>query len=135
MSLQIKARHCTIDDTLRSYVEKKLERIRRYYSKVHGIEVIFTDEKTTYTCEIEVIAPPMHVIATAEDKEIRASFDKAQKVVERNLKREKTRMIDSKRHGPETMGRPSAPGTPVDEDAVLEEIEAEFEEQLEEGQR
>ncbi len=132
MSLHIKARHCTVDDAMRAYVEDKLARTRRYYSKVHAIEVIFTDEKTRFDCEIEIIAPPMYVVASAQDKDLRAAFDKAQKVVERKLKREKSRMIDTKRHGTEVTV-PASPSTPVDEIAAMRELEEEVERSLEEG--
>lgn len=135
MSLQIKARHCTVDESLRTYVAQKVERISRFYAKVHQIEVVFTDEKKSITCEIEVVAPPLNVIGKADDKDIRASFDKAQKVVEGKLKREKSRMIDVKRQMGNNGNRPASPETPVEEVAALDELEAEFVEQLEEDPR
>ena len=135
MALQIKARHCTVEDALKSYVESKLDRLGRFYAKIHDIQVIFTNARAIHSCEIEVTAPPMVVLGTADDKDIRAAFDKAQKVVERKLQREKTRMIDSKRQAGGAGLKPTSPMTPIDEAAALEEFEDEMGSEVEEQDR
>ncbi len=135
MALQIKARHCTVEDALKSYVETKIDRLSRFYAKIHDIQVIFTNARAIHSCEIEVTAPPMHILGTADDKDPRAAFDKAQKVVERKLQREKTRMIDSKRQPGGAGSRPSSPTTPIDEAVALEEFEDEMGTRVEERDR
>ena len=45
MSLQIKCRRCTIEDSLKAYVEKKSARLNRFFSKILKQEVVFTGEK------------------------------------------------------------------------------------------
>jgi putative sigma-54 modulation protein len=122
MSLQIKSRHCEIDEALKGYIAKKVTRLNRFFAKVQSVEITFTCEKFRYTCVIEVAAPPLSVYASVEDTDPRVAFDKADKVVIRQVKRQKGRMITTKRQGrPE---RPSALETPVVEDEEFEDDEA-----------
>ena len=61
------------------------------------------------------------MISTVEENEPRTAFDKALKAVEGQLKRQKTRMIDSKRKSSAESNLPESPETPIPEDEDTEE--------------
>jgi ribosome-associated translation inhibitor RaiA len=85
---------------------------------VQSVDVIFKGEKTQCTCEIEVVAKPLHVVASSDGPDPKSAFDQTLKVVERAIKKQKTRLIDSKR----TAGMPERPVTEAEEGGEEEEL-------------
>lgn len=55
MLIKITARHMDVTDAIRSYVEKKLARVTKYYNRISEVEVILTEEGQGQRHKIEVI--------------------------------------------------------------------------------
>ena len=51
MSLQITGRHMTIEDTHKSYIDKKVNRLRRLCTKIDEMSVTLTREKIHFKAE------------------------------------------------------------------------------------
>ncbi|MBN2211574.1 MAG: ribosome-associated translation inhibitor RaiA [Sedimentisphaerales bacterium] len=97
MNITLTGRHMDITDALRSYADKKLDRLRRMAQRVSEIEVILSDENQKHRCEIILRidnAPPMVVHETGDD--MYACLDGAVDKIERQLARHKERTRNHK---------------------------------------
>jgi len=108
MNLRITRRNYEIDEGLKSYIEKKIGKLTRVFAKVQTVEVVIKGEKRVCACEIEVMARPLHVVSSASAADGGAAFDQALKVVQRALKNQKMRMIQSKRQAGDSKAAPAA---------------------------
>lgn len=111
MPVEITCRNVEISEALRELVVKKSRKLKRFFDKVDRIEVVFNAEKHRRACEIIVHAGHLKPTATAENGEEGAAFDKALRAVERQIKDNKSKMVNRKKRA-----------TPVA--AVAEELSA-----------
>lgn len=92
---KITGRHMEVTDAIRSYVEKKLARLERYYDRISEMEVILDEEGNNHKIDIMVKADhraPFVVHESGED--MYACLDSAVDKLERQLTRfkEKSRI-------------------------------------------
>ena len=90
MKIKITGKELKITDAINDYVEKKLERIDKYFEEAEA-EVTIRTEKNTQIAEIYVIANGEKYRAVTEDKDLYASIDKDIDILEGQIRKAKTK--------------------------------------------
>jgi len=95
-------RNVEVTDAIRSYLEKKLSRLERYFDGIQDAKVVLSVagsphvERRTKT-EIQLNVPGGLVRVEEEDPDLYAAIDRAVEVLEKQLKRFKGRLM-GRRH-------------------------------------
>lgn len=90
MHTKITGRHMEVTESMRSYVEKKISKLQRYYNRISEMEVVIEEEGSQHKIELIVKADNHQrfvVQHTLEDGY--ACFDAALDKIERKLTKHK----------------------------------------------
>lgn len=98
MKIKIVGKELKVTKAIKDYVEKKLERIDKYFDEAEA-EVSLKAEKNEQTADIFVKANGCTYIAAAEDKDLYASIDKDIDILEGQIRKEKTKREKVQREG------------------------------------
>ena len=90
MKIKIIGKELKITDAINDYVEKKLDRIDKYFEESEA-EVTLRTEKTEQIAEIYVTANGEKYRAVTEDKDMYASIDKDIDILEGQIRKAKTK--------------------------------------------
>ena len=90
MRIKITGKELKITDAINYYVEKKLDRIAKYFEDASA-EVTLRTEKNEQIAEIYVAANGEKYIAVTEDKDMYASIDKDIDILEGQIRKAKTK--------------------------------------------
>ena len=88
--IKIIGKELKITDAINDYVEKKLDRIDKYFENAEA-DVTLKAEKNEQTAEICVIANGEKYRAVTEDKDMYASIDKDIDILEGQIRKAKTK--------------------------------------------
>ena len=118
-------RNVEITDAIRSYLEKKLARLERYFDGIQDAKVVLSLAGSPHVerrakAEIQLNVPGGLIRVEEEDPDLYAAIDRAVEVLEKQLKRFKGR-LQGKRHT--ALGQPPAPPPAErEEEAFVPEI-------------
>lgn len=103
MELIITGKDFELSESLKAYVEKKVERLRHYRSDIIQIKFELDVDKhhkkgEKFRAEGWVIAPGQQAAAGAKASDLHASIDLVVDKLGRQLTREKERRVGRKRH-------------------------------------
>ena len=98
MKIKIVGKELKITDALNDYVEKKLERIDKYFENAEA-DVTLRTEKNEQIAEIYVNANGEKYRAVTEDKDMYASIDKDIDILEGQIRKMKTKKEKMMRDG------------------------------------
>jgi putative sigma-54 modulation protein len=90
MKVKIIGKELKVTEAINDYVEKKLERVEKYFEDAEA-EVTLKTEKNVQTAEITVHANGETYRAEAEDKDMYASIDKDIDILEGQIRKSKTK--------------------------------------------
>lgn len=90
MKIKIIGKELKITEAINDYVEKKLDRIDKYFEDAEA-DVTLKAEKNVQTAEICVIANGERYRALTEDKDMYASIDKDIDILEGQIRKAKTK--------------------------------------------
>ena len=90
MEIKITGKELKITDAINDYVEKKLERIDKYFENASA-DVTVRTEKTAQIAEITVSANGDVYRAVTEDRDLYASIDKDLDILEGQIRKAKTK--------------------------------------------
>lgn len=97
MQVTVIGRHMDVPPELRDYVEKKLDKLPRFYDRVMMIEVIVEHDQNQNSVEIVVsVAKHREFVAQESSDDLYASFDICLDKIERQLRRHKDRIRNRK---------------------------------------
>ena len=99
MKFTIVERKMRISDELRSYAMKKVEKLDRYFHTDAGATITFSELRGRQTVEITVISGSMIVRAEETTTDMFASVDGAINHIERQIRKNKTRLGKRLRDG------------------------------------
>lgn len=90
MQTKISARHMEVTEAMRSYVDKKMSRLSKYYNRISEIEVVFDAEGTRFLSEI-IVNTDHHqpFVVTEKGDDMYACLDLALDKIERQLVKHK----------------------------------------------
>lgn len=89
MKVQVIGKEIKVTDAINNYIEKKLERIDKYFEEASAEATIKT-EKNEQIAEIAVNANGENYRAAAEEKDLYASIDKVVDILEGQIRKTKT---------------------------------------------
>ena len=98
MKIKITGKELKITEALNDYVEKKLDRINKYFEDAEA-DVTLRTEKNEQIAEICVIANGEKFRAVVEDKDLYASIDKDLDILEGQIRKAKTKKEKMMREG------------------------------------
>ena len=90
MKIKITGKELKITEAINDYVEKKLERIDKYFESAEA-DVTLRTEKNEQIAEISVMANSENYRAVTEDKDLYASIDKDIDILEGQIRKSKTK--------------------------------------------
>jgi putative sigma-54 modulation protein len=100
MQLNVTGHHVEVTESMRGYVEKKLERIGRHYDQVLDVHCILTVEKLRQKAEATLHVSGNFIHTEAIDENMYAAIDMLTDKIDRCLKKHKEKQSDH--HAAET---------------------------------
>jgi putative sigma-54 modulation protein len=89
MQLTVTGHHVEVTAPLRSYVEKKLERIVRHFDHVIDVHCVLTVEKLIHKAEATLHVSGLNFHADASDDDMYAAIDSLTDKLDRRVKKHK----------------------------------------------
>ncbi len=97
MQIDITGHHIDVTDSMRDYVNQKMERVERHFDIVSNAHVILTVEKQRKKAEASLMVKGSKVFAEAIDEDMYAAIDKLIDKLDRQVKKHKEKMTDHHR--------------------------------------
>jgi len=107
MRINITARHFKMRDELRTYTEKEIQRLQKYYDQVIDADVILEWQKIHRIAEIKMSVYGTVLTAQAQADEMHKAINNAIEKLERQLKKYKDKLRDFNHEKP--AGKVAAP--------------------------
>lgn len=97
MQINLTGHHINITDSLKSYVESKLERLGRHFEHITNIHVILTVEKDRQKAEATIHVNRGNLFADDEQQDMYAAIDGLVDKLDRQLKKHKEKLTNHHR--------------------------------------
>ena len=94
MQLNLSGHHVEITDAMRSYVEKRLERITRHFDQVIDVHFVMSVEKLEHKAEATVHVSGTNIHADAIDTNMYAAIDALVDKLDRSVLKHKEKQRD-----------------------------------------
>ena len=98
MRYTITGRNITVTDGLRAAVEEKIGKLERYFKPDTEVIVTLSVEKDRQTIEVTIPVKGNIIRSEQVSNDMYVSIDLVEEVIERQLKKYKTKLIDSKQN-------------------------------------
>ena len=89
MQINVSGHHVEVTDSLRSYVNTKLDRLERHFDKIIHMNVILSVEKQRQKAESTIRISGGEVYADAESEDLYAAIDMLADKLDRQLLKQK----------------------------------------------
>lgn len=94
MQVNISGQHLEVTDTLRNYINEKLERLARHFDKITNVQVIMQVEKLQQKIEATLHVAGGEVVANAEHEDMYAAIDLLADKLDRQLIKHKEKLVE-----------------------------------------
>lgn len=102
MQLNLTGHHIDITDSMRSYVEEKMERIERHFDKVTNTHVILTVENDVrHKAEATINMSGNSIFAESTEDNMYAAIDSLVDKLDRQVKKHKEKITDHHQKEPQ----------------------------------
>lgn len=91
MNIKITGKELTATDSIKAYIEKKSERISKYFEVEPDVQVTIKSEGVHQVAEMKVYVNSNSYIAVTESKDLYASIDKDIDIIEGQIRKTKTK--------------------------------------------
>lgn len=98
MEITVTFRHMQATDAIKSHVEQKLRKFKKYLIRPINAHVILSVEKIRQQCEITLKARDFHATAVEINHDLYTSIDKAVHKIERQVVKHKEIIKEHKHH-------------------------------------
>ncbi len=123
MKFNIIARKYDLKDDVRSYIERKLSKLDKFFREESSARVVLGTIKDNDYIEAQINASGMIYRAEVEDKEILAAIDKIIDIIERQIRRNKTKLAKRIKSASVSDNKLLSGASYVDEEADSNEFE------------
>ncbi|MCB4204495.1 ribosome-associated translation inhibitor RaiA [Deferribacterales bacterium Es71-Z0220] len=96
MNIQITVKNVELTDAIRSYVEKKVSKVKKYFDQVVDVHVVLDVQKNVHMAEILVNAKGVFLKGIEKSEDLYASIDLAIDKIERQLVKYKEKLKSKK---------------------------------------
>jgi putative sigma-54 modulation protein len=98
MLIQITARHLDVPESLRSFIESRLEKLERYIDGITDIHVVLSSEKYRHIAELNVHSRGnVYLSATENSEDLKVAVTQAIEKIEGQAKKQHDKRIHRKR--------------------------------------
>jgi ribosome hibernation promoting factor len=94
MQLNVSGHHVEVTDSLRGYVESKIERLERHFDLVSDVHCILTVEKLRHKAEAKVSVSGGTIFAETTEEDMYAAIDSLVDKLDRRVRKHKEKMVD-----------------------------------------
>ena len=94
MQLNVSGHHVEITDSLRGYVESKIERLERHFDLVSDGHCILTVEKLRHKAEAKVNVNGDTIFAETTEEDMYAAIDGLVDKLDRRVRKHKEKLVD-----------------------------------------
>jgi len=94
MQLNVSGHHVEVTDSLRGYVESKIERLERHFDLVSDVHCILTVEKLRHKAEAKVNVNGGTIFAETTEEDMYAAIDGLVDKLDRRVRKYKEKMVD-----------------------------------------
>jgi putative sigma-54 modulation protein len=94
MQLNLTGHHVDITDSLRNYVEEKMERLERHFDKVTNTHVILSVESLRHKAEATVNMSGNNIFAESTEENMYAAIDSLVDKLDRQVKKYKEKLTN-----------------------------------------
>ncbi|PLX90410.1 MAG: ribosomal subunit interface protein [Desulfuromonas sp.] len=102
MQIAVTFRHMESSDPVRSYVEEKLARVKKYIEEPIDAQVVLSVQKIVHRAEVTMVAKGLTMKSVEETSDMYAAIDLMVDKIERQLKRYKEKL---KKHKSQSSGQ------------------------------
>ncbi len=103
MQMNVSGHHIEITDSLRTYVESKIQKIERHFDLVSDVSCILTVEKLRHKAEGTVKVNGGTIYADATEGDMYAAIDSLADKLDRRVRKHKEKLVDH--HARDTLKR------------------------------
>lgn len=96
MQINVSGHHVDVTDSLRSYVETKLDKLERHYDRITNMQVILSVEKQRQKAESTLRISGAELHAHAESEDLYTAIDMLADKLDRQLIKQKEKIKDHK---------------------------------------
>ncbi len=97
MNVNITTRHIRLTSQLRDYVQKKVEKIKKYLNRVVNTELVLHIEKHLYVAEVFIQSGGEHIRAKEKAEDVYAAIDKVMDKLVKQLKKYKEKLKEHRK--------------------------------------
>ena len=94
MQLNVSGHHLVVTDSLRGYVETKIEKIERHFDLVSDVNCILTVEKLQHKAEATISVSGGTIYADAIEEDMYAAIDGLVDKLDRRVRKHKEKLVD-----------------------------------------
>ena len=94
MVISYTAKQVEINEEMKSYLEKRLQKIKFYFDHILKIDAIVGLQRGKYTTEVKITANRDTYFAEATDADWKKSFDDVSHKIEGEIKKKKDKITD-----------------------------------------
>ena len=94
MQLNVSGHHVEVTESLREYVETKIEKIERHFDIVSDVHCILTVEKLQHKAEATVNVNGGTIYADAIEEDMYAAIDSLIDKLDRRVRKHKEKLVD-----------------------------------------
>ncbi len=94
MQLNVSGHHVEVTESLRGYVETRIEKIERHFDLVSDVHCILTVEKLRHKAEATVNVNGGTIYADAIEEDMYAAIDGLVDKLDRRVKKHKEKLVD-----------------------------------------
>ncbi len=94
MQLNVSGHHVEVTESLREYVETKIEKIERHFDIVSDVHCILTVEKLQHKAEATVKVNGGTIYADAIEEDMYAAIDSLIDKLDRRVRKHKEKLVD-----------------------------------------
>ncbi len=99
MKFTIVGKNIEVTDNLRSTVEEKIGKLERYFTPDTEVRVVLSVEKDRQKIEVTIPVKGSIIRSEQVSNDMYVSIDLVEEIIERQLKKYKNKIVDSKREG------------------------------------
>jgi putative sigma-54 modulation protein len=94
MQLNVSGHHVEVTESLREYVETKIEKIERHFDIISDVHCILTVEKLQHKAEATVNVNGGTIYADAIEEDMYAAIDSLIDKLDRRVRKHKEKLVD-----------------------------------------
>ena len=94
MQLNVSGHHVEVTDSLRGYVETKVEKIERHFDLVSDVNCILTVEKLRHKAEATIQVNGGTIYADNTEEDMYAAIDGLVDILDRRVRKYKEKLVD-----------------------------------------